>query len=122
MLQQHAHAVASMLRCAALLATAQALSTTTLTPPRVAATERHITNCVDRVQHALDAAEDAGRASASIDPIDVADLATSKGRERLAEDLQKRHHAILRVNDDGACQALQDAALSLCEDGRGCSV
>ena len=105
-----------MLRCAALLATAQALSTTTLTPPRVAATERHITNCVDRVQHALDAAEDAGRASASIDPIDVADLATAQGRERLTEDLQKRHHAILRVNDEGACQALQDAALSLTED------
>ena len=115
-LQQHAHAVASMLRCAALLATAQALSTTTLKPPRLAATEKQVIACVDRVQRALDAAENAPRASASIDPIDVADLATAKGRERLAEDLQKRHHAIIRVNDEGACQALQDAALSLTED------
>ena len=105
-------------RCAALalLATAQALSTTTLKPPTITATEKQVIACVDRVQRALDAAEDAPRASASIDPIDVADLATAQGRERLAEDLQKRHHAIIRVNDEGACQALQDAALSLTED------
>ena len=107
-----------MHRCAALalLATAQALSTTTLKPPRLAATEKQVIACVDRVQRALDAAVDAPRASASIDPIDVADLATAQGRERLAEDLQKRHHAIIRVNDEGACQALQDAALSLVDD------
>ena len=100
----------------ALLAAAQALSTTTLKPPRLAATEKQVIACVDRVQRALDAAENAPRASASIDPIDVADLATAKGREQLAEDLQKRHHAIIRVNDEGACQALQDAALSLVDD------
>jgi len=106
-----------MLRCAALLATAQALSATLKKPPRVvAATEKQVIACVDRVQRALDAAENAPRASASIDPIDVADLATAQGRERLTEDLQKRHHAILRVDDEGACQALQDAALSLTED------
>ena len=40
------------------------------------------------LQRALDAAENAPRASASIDPIDVADLATAQGRERLAEDLK----------------------------------
>ena len=106
-----------MLRCAALLATAHALSATLKKPPRVvAATEKQVIACVERVQSALDAAENAPRASASIDPIDVADLATAQGRERLTEDLQKRHHAILRVNDEGACQALQDAAFSLCED------
>ena len=106
-----------MLRCAALLATAQALSATLKKPPRVvAATEKQVIACVDRVQRVLDAAENAPRASASIDPIDVADLATAQGRERLTEDLQKRHHAILRVDDEGACQALQDAALSLTED------
>ena len=87
----------------ALLATTQALSTTTLTPPRLAATEKQVIACVDRVQRALDAAESAPRAAASIDPIAVADLATAKGREQLAEDLRKRHHAILRVNDEGAC-------------------
>ncbi len=108
----------AMRGCAALalLAGAQALSTTTLKPPRLAATEKQVIACVDRVQRALDAAVDAPRASASIDPIDVADLATAKGREQLAEDLRKRHHAILRVDDAGACQALQDAALSLVED------
>jgi prolyl 4-hydroxylase len=100
----------------ALLAAAQALSTTTLKPPTITATEKQVIACVDRVQRALDAAENAPRASASIDPIDVADLATAKGREQLAEDLRKRHHAILRVNDEGACQALQDAALSLVDD------
>ena len=108
-----------MHRCAALalLATAHALSATLKKPPRVvAATEKQVIACVERVQSALDAAENAPRASASIDPIDVADLATAQGRERLAEDLQKRHHAILRVDDAGACQALQDAALSLTED------
>ena len=104
-----------MLRCTAVLASTSTL-TTTLKPPRVTATEKQVIACVDRVQRALDAAENAPRASASIDPIDVADLATAQGRERLAEDLQKRHHAILRVNDEGACQALQDAALSLTED------
>ncbi len=106
-----------MLRCAALLATAHALSATLKKPLRVvAATEKQVVACVERVQSALDAAENAPRASASIDPIDVADLATAQGRERLTEDLQKRHHAILRVDDAGACQALQDAALSLTED------
>ena len=77
-----------MLRCAALLATAHALSATLKKPPSVvAATEKQVVACVDRVQRALDAAEAALRASASIDPIDVADLATAQGRERLAEDL-----------------------------------
>ena len=75
----------AMRGCAALalLATAQALSTTTLKPPRLAATEKQVIACVDRVQRALDAAVDAPRAAASIDPIDVADLATAQGRERL---------------------------------------
>ena len=45
-----------MHRCAALalLATAHALSTTTLKPPTITATEKQVIACVDRVQHALD--------------------------------------------------------------------
>ena len=46
-----AHAVGEAMRgCAALLTPAQALSTTTLKPPRLAATEKQVIACVDRVQ------------------------------------------------------------------------
>lgn len=108
-----------MLHCtalAALVSVTQALSTTTLTPPRVTATEQHVLGCVERVQRALDAAADAPQASTRTDPIDCADLATEKGRSRLVDELQTRHHAVVRLDDDGACRKLQEAAFKLLDD------